>query len=95
VPDDHWSEQVAAFTRSAFRHTATREELIAYCRAPGRAQDPRHRAFTVFARITDNALGRNPSLLPVGNLPRTGSGIWPSIGPWTRMRWQLRTQGRG
>jgi hypothetical protein len=40
VRDDHRSEQVAAFTRPALGHTATREELVAYCGVPGRAQDP-------------------------------------------------------
>ena len=47
VPDDHWGEQVAAFIKPAPGHTATAEELTAYCRAHLAAhKTPRHWVFT-------------------------------------------------
>ena len=47
VPDDYWGEQVAAFIKPAPGHTATGEELTAYCRAHLAAhKTPRHWVFT-------------------------------------------------
>ena len=47
VPDEHWGEQVAAFIKPAAGHTATAEELTAYCRAHLAAhKTPRHWVFT-------------------------------------------------
>jgi fatty-acyl-CoA synthase len=47
VPDDHWGEQVAAFIKPAPGHSATAEELSAYCHAHLAAhKTPRHWVFT-------------------------------------------------
>ena len=47
VPDDHWGEQVAAFIKPAPGHSASAEELSAYCHAHLAAhKTPRHWVFT-------------------------------------------------